>query len=166
MFIANFIQEVLLGVPSYAMGRASCALLEAGLGEELNLEGVTPETSSNVLWDRIQTAINGMYPEETVRTGKAIVDNYDFNWRKSDMTRRLDEALHLTKQSLQRALQHQVSFQWLHEDVLAEHLTLEKSCDRSSMIKEFTDIKEQVRQYEKGILDLVGKIKQTEGSGF
>ena len=31
------------------------------------------------------------------------------------MTRRLDEAIRLTEQSLQRAVQHQISFQWLHE---------------------------------------------------
>ena len=46
VFIANFIQEVLLGVPSYAMGRASCALMELGLGEELSTELNPSEASS------------------------------------------------------------------------------------------------------------------------
>ena len=69
VFIANFIQEVLLGVPSYAMGRASCALMEVGLNEELNMETTTTEDSSNLLWTRIKTAISNLYPEDVVTTG-------------------------------------------------------------------------------------------------
>lgn len=36
VFIANFIQEVLLGMPSYAMGRVSCALIEVCGSDELS----------------------------------------------------------------------------------------------------------------------------------
>ena len=146
------------------MGRASCALMEVGLNEELNLDTTPPEASSTVLWDRIKSAISNLYPEDMVTNGTAIVYNYDLNWKKSDMTRRLDEALRLTEQSLQRAVQHQISFQWLHEDVLAEHITLEKHCDRSSMIKDLQEVIKEMRQYEKSVVDLVGKIEQTEVS--
>ena len=93
VFIANFIQEILLGVPSYAMGRASCALLEAAIGSELNLEGVTPQNCPDHLLEKTQNTLMSLFSEETVKIGTAIIHNYDFNWRKGDMTRRLDEAL-------------------------------------------------------------------------
>ena len=35
VFIATFIQDILLGVPSYAMGRVSCVLLELGLDTQI-----------------------------------------------------------------------------------------------------------------------------------
>ena len=107
-----------------------------------------------------------LFSEDIVKNGTAVIHNYDFNWRKGDMTRRLDEALGLTEQSLKRALRNQISFQWLHEDVLAENLTLDKKYERVNVIKDLQEVMKEVRRYEKIMNEIIVKIDQSEVSSL
>ena len=72
----------------------------------------------------------------------------------------------LTEQSLKRALRSQISFQWLHEDVLAENLTLDKKYERVNVIKDLQEVMKEVRKFEKIMNELIVKIDQAEVSSL
>ena len=67
---------------------------------------------------------------------------------------------------MKRALRSQISFQWLHEDVLAENLTLDKKYERVNVIKDLQEVMKEVRKFEKIMNELIVKIDQAEVSSL
>ena len=110
VFITTFIQEVLLGVPSYATGRVSCELFR--LASRVELSGKVDFGA------RLSEIISERFDDDQRQQAAQVIDNYDRVWKTSDLTGRITRAIQLTESSLARAEQQRRSFQWLHDDIL------------------------------------------------
>uniref|UniRef100_A0A8C2ZNS7 non-specific serine/threonine protein kinase n=1 Tax=Cyclopterus lumpus TaxID=8103 RepID=A0A8C2ZNS7_CYCLU len=124
-FTAEFVRQMLMGLPSQALGLALCSTLSAlGLDVVAQVEAKDFGAESKVsLDDLCKTAVeqglaSGRVSQLLLNRATVLASSYDAAWKKVDLLRRLDVSLEAAKASLQRSQLHIAMFQWQHEDVL------------------------------------------------
>nr|XP_061829730.1 serine/threonine-protein kinase SMG1-like isoform X1 [Nerophis lumbriciformis] len=124
-FTAEFVRQMLLGLPSQALGLALCSTLSAiGLDIVAQVEAKDFGAESKVSLDELckkgaeQSLASGRVSQLLLNRATVLAASYDTAWKKLDLLRRLDGNLDAAKASLQRLQLHMAMFQWQHEDVL------------------------------------------------
>ncbi|XP_008297822.1 serine/threonine-protein kinase SMG1 [Stegastes partitus] len=124
-FTAEFVQQMLLGLPSQALGLALCSTLSAlGLDIVAQVEAKDFGAESKVSLDELckkaveHSLASGRVSQLLLNRATVLASSYDTAWKKVDLLRRLDINLEAAKASLQRSQLHIAMFQWQHEDVL------------------------------------------------
>uniref|UniRef100_A0A3B4V3S0 non-specific serine/threonine protein kinase n=1 Tax=Seriola dumerili TaxID=41447 RepID=A0A3B4V3S0_SERDU len=125
-FTAEFVRQMLMGLPSQALGLALCSTLSAlGLDVVTQVEAKDFGAESKVSLDELckkaveQSLASGRVSQLLLNRATVLASSYDTAWKKVDLLRRLDANLEAAKASLQRSQLHIAMFQWQHEDVLS-----------------------------------------------
>ncbi|KAM9745691.1 serine/threonine-protein kinase SMG1 isoform 1-T1 [Menidia menidia] len=124
-FTAEFVRQMLMGLPSQALGLALCSTLSAlGLDVVAQVEAKDFGAESKVPLDELckkameQSLASGRVSQLLLNRATVLASSYDAAWKKVDLLRRLDINLDAAKASLQRSQLHIAMFQWQHEDVI------------------------------------------------
>ncbi|XP_047215191.1 serine/threonine-protein kinase SMG1-like [Girardinichthys multiradiatus] len=124
-FTAEFVRQMLMGLPSQAIGLALCSTLSAlGLDVVAQVEAKDFGAEIKVSLDELckkaveQSLASGRVSQLLLNRSTVLASSYDTAWKKVDLLRRLDINLEAAKASLQRSQLHTAMFQWQHEDVL------------------------------------------------
>ncbi|XP_029946461.1 serine/threonine-protein kinase SMG1 isoform X1 [Salarias fasciatus] len=124
-FTAEFVRQMLMGLPSQALGLALCGTLSAlGLDIVVQVEAKDFGAECKVSLDELckkavdQSLSSGRVSQLLLNRATVLASSYDTAWKKVDLLRRLDVGLEAAKASLQRSQLHVAMFQWQHEDVL------------------------------------------------
>ncbi|KAK0136516.1 Serine/threonine-protein kinase SMG1 [Merluccius polli] len=124
-FTAEYVRQMLLGLPTQALGLALCSTLSA-LGVDLvaQVEAKDFGAESKVSLDDLckkaveEGLASGRLSQLLLNRATVLASSYDTAWKKVDLLRRLDSSLDAAKVGLQRTQLHLAMFQWQHEDVL------------------------------------------------
>ncbi|TKS88123.1 Serine/threonine-protein kinase SMG1 [Collichthys lucidus] len=124
-FTAEFVRQMLMGLPSQALGLALCSTL-SGLGLDVvaHVEAKDFGAESKVSLDELckkaveQSLASGRVSQLLLNRATVLASSYDTAWKKVDLLRRLDANLEAAKASLQRSQLHIAMFQWQNEDIL------------------------------------------------
>ncbi|XP_062840999.1 serine/threonine-protein kinase SMG1 isoform X2 [Trichomycterus rosablanca] len=124
-FTADFVRQMLMGLPTQALGLALCSALSA-LGTDLIAQveakdfGAEGKVSLDDLCKKAveQGVQAGRLSQLLLNRATVLASSYDTAWKKLDLVRRLELSIDACKVSLQRAQLHIAMFQWQHEDVL------------------------------------------------
>ncbi|XP_030237319.1 serine/threonine-protein kinase SMG1 isoform X2 [Gadus morhua] len=124
-FTAEYVRQMVLGLPTQALGLALCSTLSA-LGLDLMAQVEAKDFGADAkvsLEDLCKKAVeeglaSGRLSQLLLTRATVLASSYDTAWKKVDLMRRLDSSLDAAKVSLQRTQQHLAMFQWQHEDVL------------------------------------------------
>ncbi|XP_056143769.1 serine/threonine-protein kinase SMG1 [Lampris incognitus] len=124
-FTAEFVRQMLMGLPSQALGLSLCSTLSAlGLDVVAQVEAKDFGAESKVSLDELckkaveQSLASGRVSQLLLNRAAVLASSYDTAWKKVDLLRRLEASLDAAKVSLQRTQLHITMFQWQHEDVL------------------------------------------------
>ncbi|XP_061604634.1 serine/threonine-protein kinase SMG1 [Phyllopteryx taeniolatus] len=124
-FTAEFVWQMLMGLPSQALGLALCSTLSAlGLDVVAQVEAKDFGAESKVSLDELckkaaeQNLATGHVSQLLLNRVTVLAASYDTAWKKLDLLRRLDGNLDAAKASLQRIQLHVAMFQWQHEDIV------------------------------------------------
>lgn len=124
-FTAEFVREMLMGLPSQALGLALCSMISAlGLDIVSHVEAKDFGAESKVSLEEVcKTAVehslaSGRVSQLLLNRATVLASSFDTAWKKVDLLRRLDTNLEIAKASVQRSQLHMAMFQWQHEDVL------------------------------------------------
>ncbi|XP_041828579.1 serine/threonine-protein kinase SMG1 isoform X2 [Melanotaenia boesemani] len=124
-FTAEFVRQMLMGLPSQALGLALCSTLTAlGLDVVAQVEAKDFGAESKVSLDELckkaveQSLASGRVSQLLLNRATVLASSYDTAWKKVDLLRKLDVNLEVAKTSLQRSQLHVAMFQWHHEDIL------------------------------------------------
>uniref|UniRef100_A0A673ZF53 non-specific serine/threonine protein kinase n=1 Tax=Salmo trutta TaxID=8032 RepID=A0A673ZF53_SALTR len=124
-FTAEFVRQMLIGLPTQTLGLALCSTLSAlGLDLTAQVDAKDFGADGKVSLDELckQTVVQGLgagrLSQLLLNRGTVLASSYDTAWKKLDLLRRLESSLDAAKVSLQRTQQHITMFQWQHEDVL------------------------------------------------
>ncbi|KAM6905670.1 serine/threonine-protein kinase SMG1 [Xenentodon cancila] len=124
-FTAEFVRQMLMGLPSQALGLALCSTLSTlGLDVVAQVEAKDFGAESKVSLDELcnkaveQSLASGRVSQLLLNRATVLASSYDTALKKVDLLRRLEINLEATKTSLQRSQLHIAMFQWHHEDVL------------------------------------------------
>ncbi|XP_035470486.2 serine/threonine-protein kinase SMG1 isoform X2 [Scophthalmus maximus] len=125
-FTAEFVRQMLMGLPSHALSLALCSSMSAlGLDVVTQVEAKDFGAESKVSLDELckkaveQSQASGRVSQLLLNRATVLASSYDTAWKKVDLLRRLDGNLEAAKASLQRSQLHIAMFQWQHEDVLS-----------------------------------------------
>ncbi|XP_067343536.1 serine/threonine-protein kinase SMG1 isoform X2 [Channa argus] len=125
-FTAEFVRQMLMGLPSQALSLALCSTLSTlGLDVVSQVEAKDFGAENKVSLDELckkaveQSLTSGRVSQLLLNRATVLASSYDTAWKKVDLLRRLDANLEATKASLQRSQLHIAMFQWQHEDVLS-----------------------------------------------
>ncbi|XP_029016036.1 serine/threonine-protein kinase SMG1 [Betta splendens] len=125
-FTAEFVRQMLMGLPSQALGLVLCSTLSAfGLDIVTQVEAKDFGAESKVSLDELckkaveQCVAEGHVSQLLLNRATVLASSYDTAWKKVDLLRRLEANLEAAKASLQRSQLHIAMFQWQHEDVLS-----------------------------------------------
>ncbi|XP_047656550.1 serine/threonine-protein kinase SMG1 isoform X1 [Tachysurus fulvidraco] len=124
-FTADFVRQILMGLPTQALGLALCSALSA-LGTDLIAQveakdfGAEGKVSLDDLCKKAveQGVQAGRISQLLLNRATVLASSYDTAWKKLDLVRRLELSIDACKVSLQRAQLHIAMFQWQHEDIL------------------------------------------------
>ncbi|MBN3303880.1 SMG1 kinase, partial [Amia calva] len=124
-FTADFVRQMLMGLPTQVLGLALCSALSA-LGMDLIAQveakdfGAEGKVSLDDLCKKAveQGVQAGRLSQLLLNRATVLASSYDTAWKKLDLVRRLETSIEACKVSLQRAQLHIAMFQWQHEDVL------------------------------------------------
>lgn len=124
-FTAEFVRQMLIGLPTQTLGLALCSTLSAlGLDLTAQVDAKDFGADGKVSLDELckQTVVQGLgagrLSQLLLNRGTVLASSYDTAWKKLDLLRRLESSLDAAKVSLQRTQLHITMFQWQHEDVL------------------------------------------------
>ncbi|XP_028978964.2 serine/threonine-protein kinase SMG1 isoform X1 [Esox lucius] len=124
-FTAEFVRQLLMGLPTQALGLALCSTLSAlGLDLIAQVEAKDFGADGKVSLDELckktleQGLAAGRLSQLLLNRATVLASSYDAAWKKLDMLQRLEASLDAAKVSLQRTQLHIAMFQWQHEDVL------------------------------------------------
>ncbi|XP_068605668.1 serine/threonine-protein kinase SMG1 [Brachionichthys hirsutus] len=124
-FTAEFVGQMLVGLPRQALGLALCSILSAlGLDVVALVEVKDFGSESKVTLDELckkaveQSLASGRVSQLLLNRANVLASSYDTAWKKEDLLRRLDANLEAAKASLHRSQLHTAMFQWQHEDAL------------------------------------------------
>ncbi|TNN24898.1 Serine/threonine-protein kinase SMG1 [Liparis tanakae] len=127
-FTAAFVGQVLMGLPSQALGLALCSTLSAlGLDVLAQVEAEDFGAEGQVSLEQLcQAAVeqglaSGRLAQPLLSRASVLASSYDAAWKKAELLRRLDGHLEAAKASLQRSQLHLAMFQWQHEDALGSN---------------------------------------------
>ncbi|XP_020505278.1 serine/threonine-protein kinase SMG1 [Labrus bergylta] len=125
VFTADFVRQMLMGLPSQALGLALCSSLSAlCLDIVAQVEAKDFGAESKVPLEELckkaveQSLGSGRVTQLLLNRATVLASSYDAAWKKVDLLRRMDANLEASKASLQRSQLHVAMFQWQHEDVL------------------------------------------------
>ncbi|XP_016399751.1 LOW QUALITY PROTEIN: serine/threonine-protein kinase SMG1-like [Sinocyclocheilus rhinocerous] len=124
-FTADFVRQMLMGLPTQALGLAICSALSA-LGMDLIAQveakdfGAEGKVSMDDLCKKAveQGVQAGRISQLLLNRATVLASSYDTAWKKLDLVRRLEVSIEAYKVSLQRTQLHITMFQWQHEDIL------------------------------------------------
>ncbi|XP_035261317.1 serine/threonine-protein kinase SMG1 [Anguilla anguilla] len=124
-FTADFVRQMLMGLPTQVLGLALCSALGA-LGTDVVAQveakdfGAEGKVSLDELCKRAveQGVQAGRLSQLLLNRATVLAGSYETAWKKLDLVRRLEASVEACKVSLQRAQLHVTMFQWQHEDVL------------------------------------------------
>uniref|UniRef100_A0A8C2D9F8 Serine/threonine-protein kinase SMG1 n=1 Tax=Cyprinus carpio TaxID=7962 RepID=A0A8C2D9F8_CYPCA len=124
-FTADFVRQMLMGLPTQALGLAICSALSA-LGMDLigQVEAKDFGAEGKVSLDDLckkaveQGVQAGRISQLLLNRATVLASSYDTAWKKLDLVRRLEVNIEACKVSLQRTQLHIAMFQWQHEDIL------------------------------------------------
>uniref|UniRef100_A0A672K1B2 Serine/threonine-protein kinase SMG1 n=1 Tax=Sinocyclocheilus grahami TaxID=75366 RepID=A0A672K1B2_SINGR len=124
-FTADFVRQMLMGLPTQALGLAICSALSA-LGMDLIAQveakdfGAEGKVSLDDLCKKaIEQGVQaGRISQLLLNRATVLASSYDTAWKKLDLVRRLEVSIEACKVSLQRTQLHIAMFQWQHEDIL------------------------------------------------
>uniref|UniRef100_UPI0037E707FB serine/threonine-protein kinase SMG1 n=1 Tax=Semicossyphus pulcher TaxID=241346 RepID=UPI0037E707FB len=124
-FTAEFVRQMLMGLPSQALGLSLCSTLSAlSLDVVAQVEAKDFGAEGKVSLDELckkavdQCLASGRVSQLLLNRATVLASSYDTAWKKVDLLRRMDANLEAAKTSLQRSQLHIAMFQWQHEDVL------------------------------------------------
>ncbi|XP_024124914.1 serine/threonine-protein kinase SMG1 [Oryzias melastigma] len=124
-FTAEFVGQMLLGLPSQALGLALCSALSAlGLDVVAQVEAKDFGAECKVSLDELckkaveQSLASGRVSQLLLNRATVLASSYDTALKKVDLLRRMDTNLEAAKASLHRSQLHLAMFEWQHEDVL------------------------------------------------
>ncbi|KAJ3601732.1 hypothetical protein NHX12_032699 [Muraenolepis orangiensis] len=124
-FTAEYVRQMVLGLPTQALGLALCSTLSAlGLDLVAQVEAKDFGAESKVSLDDLckkaveEGLASGRLSQLLLNRATVLASSYDTAWKKVDLLQRLDSSLDAAKVSLQRSQLHLAMFQWQHEDVL------------------------------------------------
>ncbi|XP_056263705.1 serine/threonine-protein kinase SMG1 isoform X2 [Pseudoliparis swirei] len=127
-FTAAFVGQVLMGLPSQALGLALCSTLSVlGLDVLAQVEAKDFGAESKVSLEELckaaveQGLASGRLAQPLLSRATVLASSYDAAWKKVDLLRRLDGHLEAAKAGLQRSQLHIAMFQWQHEDALGSN---------------------------------------------
>lgn len=117
-FTADFVRQMLMGLPSQALGLALCSALSA-LGADLiaQVEAKDFGAEGKVALDELckkaveQGVQAGRLSQLLLNRAAVLAGSYDTAWKKLDLVRRLELSTDACKVSLQRAQLHIAMFQ-------------------------------------------------------
>ncbi|KAG9334965.1 hypothetical protein JZ751_006188 [Albula glossodonta] len=124
-FTADFVRQMLIGLPTQVLGLALCSALSA-LGSDVIAQveakdfGAEGKVSLDDLCKKAveQGVQAGRLSQLLLNRATVLAGSYETAWKKLDLVRRLEGSVEACKVSLQRAQLHIAMFQWQHEDVL------------------------------------------------
>ncbi|CAL9703653.1 unnamed protein product [Knipowitschia caucasica] len=124
-FTADFVREMLMGLPSQAMGLALSSMVSAlGMDIVSHVEAKDFGAESKVSLEEVckaaveQCLASGRVSQLLLNRATVLASSFDTAWKKMDLLRRLDTGLDIAKAGVQRSQLHTALFQWQHEDVL------------------------------------------------
>lgn len=124
-YTAQFVRQMLMGLPSQALGLALCSTLSAlGLDLVSYVEAKDFSGDVKVPLDELckkaveQSLSSGQITQLLLNRATVLASSFDKAWKKADLLRRLNANLEGVKASLQRSQLHTAMFQWQHEDIL------------------------------------------------
>ncbi|XP_045069168.1 serine/threonine-protein kinase SMG1 [Coregonus clupeaformis] len=172
-FTAEFVRQMLMGLPTQTLGLALCSTLSAlGLDLTAQVEAKDFGADGKVSLDELckQTVVQGLgagrLSQLLLNRGTVLASSYDTAWKKLDLLRRLEASLDAAKVSLQRTQLHITMFQWQHEDVLGPR-TQPMSVSpppRSIILSSMKKKLYKLSQDEAAITALQEKLASLEGS--
>ncbi|KAL0197799.1 hypothetical protein M9458_006339, partial [Cirrhinus mrigala] len=117
-FTADFVRQMLMGLPTQALGLAICSALSA-LGMDLIAQveakdfGAEGKVSLDDLCKKAveQGVQAGRISQLLLNRATVLASSYDTAWKKLDLVRRLEVSIEACKL-------HIAMFQWQHEDIL------------------------------------------------
>ncbi|OCT64106.1 hypothetical protein XELAEV_18045208mg [Xenopus laevis] len=124
-FTADFVRQLLIGLPTQALGLALCSLISA-LGVDIIAQveakdfGAESKVSVDDLYKKAveQNLHLNRFSQLVMNRATVLASSYDTAWKKHDLVRRLETNIAACKTSLQRVQLHIAMFQWQHEDFL------------------------------------------------
>ncbi|XP_066497814.1 serine/threonine-protein kinase SMG1 isoform X2 [Hoplias malabaricus] len=172
-FIADFVRQLLMGLPTQALGLALCSALSA-LGTDLIAQveakdfGAEGKVSLDDLCKKAveQGVQAGRLSQLLLNRATVLASSYDTAWKKLDLVRRLEVSIDACKVSLQRAQLHIAMFQWQHEDVLgarSQPLTVSPP-PRAIILSNMKKKLYKLSQDEAAIASVQEKLASLEGS--
>ncbi|XP_028310240.1 serine/threonine-protein kinase SMG1 isoform X2 [Gouania willdenowi] len=172
-FTAEFVRQMLMGLPSQALGRALCSTLSAlGLDIMVQVEAKDFGAESKVSLDELckkaveQSLASGQVSQLLLNRATVLASSFDTAWKKVDQLRRLETNLEAAKASLQRSQLHVAMFQWQHEDALGPNnqslgVTIPP---RSAILSNMKKKLYKLSQDEGAIVAVQEKLSSLEGS--
>lgn len=117
-FTADFVRQMLMGLPTQALGLAICSALSA-LGMDLIAQveakdfGAEGKVSLDDLCKKAveQGVQAGRISQLLLNRATVLASSYDTAWKKLDLVRRLEVSIEACKVSLQRTQLHITMFQ-------------------------------------------------------
>ncbi|KAK1162804.1 serine/threonine-protein kinase SMG1-like [Acipenser oxyrinchus oxyrinchus] len=172
-FTADFVRQLLMGLPTQALGLALCSALSA-LGMDLIAQveakdfGAEGKVSLDDLCKKAveQGVQAGRLSQLLLNRATVLASSYDAAWKKLDLVRRLETNIEACKVILQRAQLHIAMFQWQHEDVLGtrnQPMTVSPS-PRSAVLGNMKKKLHALSQVEASIASVQEKLASLEGS--
>ncbi|XP_072549574.1 serine/threonine-protein kinase SMG1 isoform X2 [Salminus brasiliensis] len=172
-FTADFVRQMLMGLPTQALGLALCSALSA-LGTDLIAQveakdfGAEGKVSLDDLCKKAveQGVQAGRLSQLLLNRATVLASSYDTAWKKLDLVRRLEVSIDAYKVSLQRAQLHIAMFQWQHEDVLgarSQPMTVSPP-PRSIILSNMKKKLYKLSQDEAAIASVQEKLASLEGS--
>ncbi|RXM37149.1 Serine/threonine-protein kinase SMG1 [Acipenser ruthenus] len=172
-FTADFVRQLLMGLPTQALGLALCSALSA-LGMDLIAQveakdfGAEGKVSLDDLCKKAveQGVQAGRLSQLLLNRATVLASSYDAAWKKLDLVRRLETNIEACKVILQRAQLHIAMFQWQHEDVLGtrnQPMTVSPS-PRSAILGNMKKKLHALSQVEASIASVQEKLASLEGS--
>uniref|UniRef100_A0A8B9KFC0 non-specific serine/threonine protein kinase n=1 Tax=Astyanax mexicanus TaxID=7994 RepID=A0A8B9KFC0_ASTMX len=172
-FTADFVRQMLMGLPTQALGLALCSALSA-LGTDLIAQveakdfGAEGKVSLDDLCKKAveQGVQAGRLSQLLLNRATVLASSYDTAWKKLDLVRRLEVSIDAYKVSLQRTQLHIAMFQWQHEDVLgarSQPMTVSPP-PRSIILSNMKKKLYKLSQDEAAIASVQEKLASLEGS--
>ncbi|XP_067088604.1 serine/threonine-protein kinase SMG1 isoform X1 [Osmerus mordax] len=170
-FTAEFVRQMLMGLPTQALGLALCSAL-SGLGLDLisQVEAKDFGAEGKVSLDELckkaveQGMAAGRLSQLLLNRATVLASSYDTAWKKLDMVRRLESGLDAAKLSLQRTQLHIAMFQWQHEDILGPQPMSVSPPPRSIILSSMKKKMYKLSQDEAAIATVQEKLAALEAS--
>ncbi|XP_036378986.1 serine/threonine-protein kinase SMG1 [Megalops cyprinoides] len=172
-FTADFVRQMLMGLPTQVLGLALCSALSAlGMDVIAQVEAKDFGAEGKVsLDDLCKKAVEqglqaGRLSQLLLNRATVLAGSYETAWKKLDLVRRLEVSMEACKVSLQRAQLHIAMFQWQHEDVLGtrnQPMSVSPP-PRSVILSNMKKKLYKLSQDEASIASLQEKLASLEGS--